>query len=158
MEPLIRPVLTVPEQLTGDRVLSLMKSRGGVMAVVVDEFGGTSGLITIGDVLAELLGDVGDEFKPGHRVPQRHPDGAVSLPGDLPLYEAPHWVGARWEGDSDTVGGFVTERLGRIARKGDVVDVDGVRVEVEAVERNAVASVLVRPSSRADRRKGSAAE
>jgi CBS domain containing-hemolysin-like protein len=145
LDSLIRPILGVHEQLTADRVLSLMKSRGGVMAVVVDEFGGTSGLITIGDVLAELLGDVGDEFKPGDRLPQRHADGAVSLPGDLPLYEAPRWVGARWEGDSDTIGGFVTERLGRIARKGDVVEIDGVRVEVEAVERNAVASVLVRP-------------
>ena len=145
IETLVRPILAVHEQLTADRVLSLMKSKGGVMAVVVDEFGGTSGLITIGDVLAELLGDVGDEFKPGDRVPQRRPDGAVSLPGDLPLYEAPHWVGTRWEGDSDTVGGLVAERLGRIARKGDVLEIDGVRVEVEAVERNAVASVLVRP-------------
>jgi putative hemolysin len=156
LDSLIRPILGVHEQLTADRVLSLMKSRGGVMAVVVDEFGGTSGLITIGDVLAELLGDVGDEFKPGDRLPQRRPDGAVSLPGDLPLYEAPRWVGLRWDGDSDTIGGFVTERLGRIARKGDVVEIDGVRVEVEAVERNAVASVLVRPGPTVDgRREGS---
>lgn len=155
LDSLIRPILGVHEQLTADRVLSLMKSRGGVMAVVVDEFGGTSGLITIGDVLAELLGDVGDEFKPGDRLPQRHSDGGVSLPGDLPLYEARHWVGARWEGDSDTIGGFVTERLGRIARKGDVVEIDGVRVEVEAVERNAVASVLVRPGPGLDGREGS---
>ncbi|HEY7696790.1 MAG TPA: hemolysin family protein, partial [Vicinamibacteria bacterium] len=154
IDTLMRPILGVHEQLTADRVLSLMKSRGGVMAVVVDEFGGTSGLITIGDVLAELLGDVGDEFKTGDRLPQRHPDGGVSLPGDLPLYEAPHWVGTRWEGESDTVGGFVTERLGRIARKGDVLDVDGVRVEVEAVERNAVASVLVRPGADGHRGEG----
>jgi CBS domain containing-hemolysin-like protein len=156
IDRLIRPILAVHEQLAADRVLSLLKSKGGVMAVVVDEFGGTSGLITIGDVLAELLGEVGDEFKSGDRVPQRHPDGAVSLPGDLPLYEAPHWVGAKWEGDSDTVGGFVTERLGRIARKGDVLEIAGVRVEVEEVERNAVASVLVRPGPDPDGRRGGA--
>src|SRR5690606_16570640 len=119
LEPLVRPLLAVHELLSADRVLSLMKEQRGVMAVVVDDFGGTAGLITTEDILTELLGEVGDEFKHGDVPPRRLADGSVRLPGDLPLYAVPRWVGTVWEGESDTVGGLVAERLGRIAERGD---------------------------------------
>ena len=143
---LARSALVVHEQLTADRVLSLMRQHRGVMAIVVDDFGGTAGLITAEDILTELLGEVGDEFKrESYGRPQRLPDGRVRLPGDLPLYEAHRWVGVAWEGESDTVGGLVAERLGRIPEPGDVVEIEGVRVVVERVERRAVHWVAARP-------------
>ena len=145
LEPHIRPILAVHENLSADRVLSLMREERGIMAVVVDDFGGTSGIITTEDILTELLGDVADEFKqPGSRA-ERLPDGRVRLPGAMLLHEAAVWVETSWQGDADTVGGLVMERLGRIPAAGDRVDIDGVEVEVEAVVRRAVETVLARP-------------
>ena len=142
---LLRPILAVHERLSADRVLSLMREERGVMAVVVDDFGGTSGLITAEDILTELLGEVGDEFKHHGAEPRRLSDGRVRLPGDLPLYETPRWLGVGLEGESDTVGGLLAERLGRIPDAGDRVEIEGVELVVERVERHAVRSVLARP-------------
>ncbi|HSH46503.1 MAG TPA: transporter associated domain-containing protein, partial [Longimicrobiales bacterium] len=147
---LVRPILAVHERLSADRVLSLMREQSGVMAVVVDDFGGTSGIITAEDILTELLGEVGDEFKHDAGPPQRLPDGRIRLPGDLPLFETRQWIGASWEGDSDTVGGLVTERLGRIPEPGDRLDIDGALVEVEGVEHRAVTRLLVTPQPEPD--------
>ncbi len=142
---LMRPILAVHEMVTADRVLSLMRDQHGVMAVVVDDFGGTSGIVTTEDILTELLGDVGDEFKRDDERPRRLPDGRVRLPGRLPLYHTPRWVGVLWEGESDTVGGLVVEHLGRVPESGETLLLDGVEVEVEDVEQFAVRSVLARP-------------
>lgn len=147
LEPHIRPILAVHESISADRVLSLMREERGIMAVVVDDFGGTSGIITTEDILSELLGDVADEFKHAGGVPEWLPDGRVRIPGDMLLDEASRWVGVLWEGDSDTVGGLVMERLGRVPDGGDTLDIDGVAVEVEAMERHAVTAVLARPVS-----------
>ena len=141
----MRPILAVHESVSADRVLALMREERGVMALVVDDFGGTSGIITTEDILSELLGDVADEFKHASGPPAKLPDGRVRLPGDLPLYEVEKWVGAAWEGDSDTVGGLVMERLGRVPEPGDTVEIDGATVEVEAVDGRAVRTLVVRP-------------
>ncbi|MFO7893565.1 MAG: hemolysin family protein [Longimicrobiales bacterium] len=146
----IRPVLAVHETVSADRVLALMREERGVMAVVVDDFGGTSGILTTEDILSELLGDIADEFKHPAGPPERLSDGRVRLPGDLALYEVQPWVGTRWEGDSDTVGGLVMERLRRVPEAGDTVEIDGARVEVEAVDGLAVRTLLVRPAGHED--------
>jgi putative hemolysin len=148
IEPLIRPVMAVQEQLSADRVLTLLKEKRAVIAMVVDEFGGTAGLISVEDVLAEVLGESADEFRPEEERPRRLPGGDVLLPGDLRLYAVPRWLGVRWSGESDTVGGLVAERLGRMAQKGDTLEIDDARVEVVAVEGNAVSTVIVRRPSR----------
>ncbi|MGK7311880.1 MAG: hemolysin family protein [Candidatus Longimicrobiales bacterium M2_2A_002] len=141
----VRPILAVHETVSADRVLALMREERGVMAVVVDDFDGTSGVLTTEDILSELLGEIADEFKHPAGAPERLPDGRVRLPGDLALYEAAPWVGTRWQADSDTVGGLIMERLGRVPEVGDVLEVDGVTVEVEATDGHAVRTVLARP-------------
>lgn len=147
LSPYVRPILAVHERVSADRVLSLMREERGVMAVVVDDFGGTSGIITTEDILSELLGDVADEFKHAGGPPERLPDGRVRLPGDMLLDEVSRWVGAEWQGESDTVGGLVMERLGRIPETGDVLEVEGLPVEVESMEGQAVLTVLARPAT-----------
>ena len=77
----IRPITSVHESVTVDRVLRHLRERRTHQSLVVDEFGGTSGLITLEDVLSELLGDVGDEFKAGEPVAEAPPDGRFRLPG-----------------------------------------------------------------------------
>jgi len=78
-------------------------------------------------------------------VPMRLPDGRVRLPGRLRVDEAHEWVGVLWTGDSDTVGGMVSERLGHIPDPGERVEIDGVEVEVERADDLVVHSVLARP-------------
>ena len=145
LEPHIRPILAVHESVSADRVLALMREERGIMAVVVDDFGGTSGIITTEDILSELLGDVADEFKHDGGPPEQLANGWVRLPGDMLLDEASKWVGRVWEADSDTVGGLVMERLGRVPESGDEVEIDGVPLVVESMDRHAVRRVRVRP-------------
>ena len=76
------------ESVTADRVLRQLRERRSHQALVVDEFGGTAGLLTLEDVLSELLGDVGDEFKAGEPVPETLPDGRIRLPGDMAVDDA----------------------------------------------------------------------
>jgi CBS domain containing-hemolysin-like protein len=143
----ITPVLVVPETMTVDRLLERLRAERRALAIVADEFGGTAGLITVGDLLDELLGETGDEFKPKENAPQRLADGRVRLPGALRLDEATPWVGVHWEADAYTVGGLVMERLGRLPVVGYTLDVDGVRIEVEALKGRAVAWLLVTPKA-----------
>jgi putative hemolysin len=149
LESLVRPILAVHESFKANRILSLMREERGIMAVVVDDFGGTAGIITTEDILSELLGDVADEFKRAGGAPEQLPGGLVRLPGDMLVDDARSWVGAPWASEADTVGGLLMERLGRIPEVGDTLEIDGVQVEVERVERRAVLRVLARPTARA---------
>ena len=145
LEQLMRPAEYVPESIAADRALLLLRKRGSHQAVVVDEYGGVEGLITLEDVLGELLGHISDEFKAGQPVAQRLPDGRVRLPGLMRLDEAEPWLGVLWHGAADTIAGHVVEALSRLPAAGDVVEIEGVTVEVERVENNAIVSLLARP-------------
>lgn len=94
-----------------------------------------------------MLGQTGDEFKPHENAPQRLADGRVRLPGALRLDEATGWVGVHWEADAYTVGGLVMERLGRLPVVGDTLEVDGVRIVVEALKGRAVEWLVATPKS-----------
>lgn len=145
LRTLLRPVLIVPETLTGDRLLARMRAERRTMAVIADEYGGTAGLVTVDDILDELIGDVADEFKTAGPAPERLDDGRVRLPGELRLDDAAPWIGVLWEGDSYTVAGQVIESLGRLPVAGDKLTIDGVPVEVERVGRRTVQTVIATP-------------
>ena len=150
LRDLLRPVLVVPESMTADRLLERLRVERRAMAIVADEFGGTAGLITVGDMLDELLGETADEFKLGDVLPQRLPDGRVRLPGTVRLDLAAPWVGVLWEADSYTVAGFLMEKLGRLPVAGDRLEVDGVRIEVERMRGRVVESLLVTPAPKSE--------
>jgi putative hemolysin len=142
---LMRPILMVHESVTADRLLTLMRERRSHAAIVMDEFGGVAGLVTLDDVLTEVMGEIADEFRVNEPRPEKLDDGRVRLPGWLRLDEAEPWIGMLWEGEADTVGGRVMEELGHVPRTGETVEIDGVRVEVESVSGHAVASILATP-------------
>ena len=146
LEELLRPILIVHESVTADRLLTLMRERRSHQAIVADEFGGVAGLVTLEDVLTEVMGDVADEFKSDDPRPERLPDGRVRLPGFLRVDEAEPWIGVYLEGEADTVGGRVVEELGHLPAPGERVVVDGVELEVEEVSNHAVASVIATPA------------
>jgi putative hemolysin len=150
LSQIIRPIASVHESVTADRVLRHLRERRSHQALVVDEFGGTAGLLTLDDLLAELLGDVGDEFKPVPPVPESLPDGRTRLPGGMPAHEAAALLDSSWDTDATTIGGLVTEALGHLPVPGERVAVGTYEFEVETVVNRAPQSVIVRrlaPSS-----------
>ena len=148
---MIRPIASVHESVAADRVLQELRRRGTHQALVVDEFGGTAGLLTLEDLLAEVVGDVGDEFKPGEPIPVTLADGRVRLPGQLPVQDAAALLGTSWRTSAATVNGLVTEALGRLPVPGDMATIGDVVFEVEGVRRRALVSVLARRVGAANR-------
>jgi CBS domain containing-hemolysin-like protein len=146
----------VHESVTADRLLTLMRERRSHLAIVMDEFGGVAGLVTLDDVLTEVMGEVADEFRTNDPRPERLDDGRVRLPGWLRLDEAEPWIGILWDGDVDTVGGRVMEALGHVPQAGETVEIDGVHVVVEKVTGHAVASVVATPWAAPEDRRRSA--
>jgi CBS domain containing-hemolysin-like protein len=145
VEPMLRPVLQVPETVTAEQLLARMRESRTHQAVLLDEFGGVSGLVTLDDILTEVMGDVGDELKGDEPGPETLPDGRVRLPGWMRVDEAEGWIGAYLGGESDTLGGRVTEELGHVPAVGETTEIMGVRLEVESVLHHAVAWVVATP-------------
>lgn len=140
----MRPIASVPESMRAERLVSELRRQRSEQAVVVDEHGGVAGLVTLEDLLLEVLGDT-DSAPGGEDAPERLPDGRLRMSGRMRVDEAHEWLGVLWEGDSDTVGGIVAEALGRVPQPGDRALIEGVEVEVESVEHLAVHTLLVRP-------------
>jgi CBS domain containing-hemolysin-like protein len=143
MADLVRPVLTVPESLDGDALLRRLRAGASELAVVVDEYGGTAGIVTLEDLVEEIVGDVRDEHdrpEPGPIRPLGQGSWLASglLRGDE-LVEATGFVLP--EGDYETLAGLVLARLGRIPDVGDDVDVHEWRLTVMRRERNRIAEL-----------------
>ncbi len=140
---LVRPILRVPDEMAADRLLEFLRERRSHQVLVADTSGAVVGLITLEDVLGELLGGVSDEFKTHRLLPIRLSDGRVRLPGDLPLERARLWVAGAWPADGATVGDFLVREIGRVPETGDRFDVWELPVEIESVENGNVSSVIV---------------
>jgi CBS domain containing-hemolysin-like protein len=142
---LIRPILRVPESMPADRLLGFLREQRSHQALVVDSAGTVVGMITLEDVLGELLGGVPDEFKAPRLLPLRLSDGRVRLPGELPLESARVWVEGAWPTDNITVGDFIVREIGRVPEPGETLDVWDLAVEIESVENGRISSVIVAP-------------
>lgn len=140
----MRPIASVPESMRAERLVAELRRQRSEQAIVVDEHGDIVGLVTLEDLLAEVLG-AGETRGAGDHGPEQLEDGRLRLPGRMRVDEAHEWIGVPWSGESDTVGGLVSEHLGRIPSPGDTAAIAGVEVEVEAVDHLAVSSLLVRP-------------
>jgi len=136
----------VPETVHLGPLLVELRGRGPQMAVVVDEYGGTSGVVTLEDVVEELVGEVADEHDRARGSAARRSDGSWGFPGVLRPDELTEITGLRVpdEGPYETLGGLIMFRLGRIPVEGDVVAVDDVRLEVERMDGRRVERVGVR--------------
>ncbi|QWF85516.1 hemolysin family protein [Amycolatopsis sp. CA-230715] len=141
----MRPVPTVPESLPGDALLNRLRASRFQVAIVVDEYGGTAGLVTLEDVVEEIIGDVRDEHD-SHEGPASQRLGADSwvVSGQLRADEVTEQTGFRMpDGDYETIAGLILERLGKIPAAGDSADVDGWRLTVTEMDRLRIAEVGV---------------
>ena len=142
---LVRPLPRVPETMPADRLLAFLRERRSHQAIVVDAAGHVAGLITLEDVLGELIGNVADEFKGQRLLPIRLTDGRVRLPGEFPMDRARLWVDGAWPEHGGTVADFVVRQIGRVPEPGEKLTVAGLPVEIEAVEYWSIASLIVTP-------------
>jgi CBS domain containing-hemolysin-like protein len=143
---LIAPALAVPESRQLGPLLAELRGARKQLAIVVDEYGGTAGVITLEDIVEELVGSIQDEYDRGEPAVQRLADDSWHVPGAWRLDEVQRDTGVTLpEGDYDTVGGLVMERLGRVPEVGDEVEVESARLRVEAMNALAVARVRLEP-------------
>jgi CBS domain containing-hemolysin-like protein len=145
LEQILRQPLFVPETAEVASLLEKMRVARVHMAIVVDEYGGTSGLVTLEDLLEEIVGEIQDEFDTEPAAMIRQEDGSILMQGAVPLADAAAFLGIDTpDADDETLSGYVIERLGRIPRRGDRVTLDGASLEVAGVRRRRIAQVLVR--------------
>jgi CBS domain containing-hemolysin-like protein len=147
----LRDAVYVPESKKVDELLRAMQARKFHMAIVVDEYGGTAGIVTMEDLLEEIVGEITDEFDAPSEEIEELADGRWRVPGRTPIGDIEEVLGADLEGDWDTVGGLVFNELGHIPEQGDTVDVGGHQFVVEMVEGRRIVSVVIRRMSRPER-------
>lgn len=139
---LMREPLFVPETLPISTLLLRFRDNRQHSAIVLDEFGGTAGLVTLEDLLEELVGEVSDMFDAAAPGFETLPDGATLIDGLTLIEEVNEQLGLELVEDYyDTIAGYVMGKLGRIPRLHDVVEGEGARLRVEEMDRLRVARV-----------------
>ncbi len=130
---LARPVRLVPETKPVDHLLREMQRDGAHMAIVIDEYGNTAGIVTMEDMVEEIIGEIRDEHEPAADV-RTEPDGSFVMSGSFDVDHLEELLGYRPpEGtESTTIGGLVSEWMGRVPETGESVEHDGIRIEVLA--------------------------
>jgi CBS domain containing-hemolysin-like protein len=150
---LVREALTVPETRRIDAILADFQTRReGQMAVVVDEWGVFEGIVTIEDILEEIVGDIQDEFDTAAQQPsiEKRDDGAYVVDGGVPIQDVNDRLDARFESDDvETIGGLVFGRLGRVPRVGDQIDAHGYVIQVEAVDDTRIERLVIQEAQAA---------
>ncbi|WP_129338395.1 hemolysin family protein [Cellulomonas endophytica] len=150
---LARPPVFVPESKPVDDLLRELQSGSSHLALVVDEYGGIAGLVTIEDALEELVGELTDEHDPDAPVVERVADGVWRVPARLGRDELGELLGLEVDDeDVDSAGGLLAKALGKVPLLGSSGDIHGVHLEAERVEgrRKRLATVLVRRSDPED--------
>jgi len=142
-----RPVLFVPENVSLEQLLSEFRRRRAQMAVAVDEHGGTSGIVTLADVVAEVVGEVAELGRKVEEV-RTLPGGRLELPGTVQLEDLEDRLNVTFDtpdGEVTTIAGYLMAKLGRIPERGDTCRVGEYEVSVREVDGPRVLQVLIEP-------------
>jgi CBS domain containing-hemolysin-like protein len=135
LTPLVVEAAFVPETIRIDRLLNEFKKRRQQMAIIVDEYGGTAGIITLADLLEQVFGDMPDEDAETEPEIVQRPDGSIQLAGGVSIDEINELFGLGFPSDEAvTMAGLVLNALGRTATIGDEAEINGLRFRVENVD------------------------
>lgn len=142
----VRPARAIPETKPAAELLREMQDEKFHMAVVIDEYGGTAGLVTLEDLIEELVGEIVDEFDTEDARVQPVPGGGARVNGSLSIDDANDLLDVKLpEGEFDTVSGLVLHLLGRLGVAGDSVMIDDARLTVERVQGRRITRVRIDP-------------
>ncbi|MEP7351623.1 MAG: hemolysin family protein [Acidobacteriota bacterium] len=141
---ILRPIRAIPESKPVTQLMREMQEEGGHMAVVVDEYGSTAGIVTMEDLVEEIVGEIHDEHEPDRDYHQ-NPDGSYTLSGSFDLDRLRELLGfQKPEGtESTTVGGLMTEWLGHVPVVGETIERDAIQIKVTAASNLRVDQVQV---------------
>jgi CBS domain containing-hemolysin-like protein len=146
LEPVVHDAPIVPETKPLDDLLADLQRRRTSLAVVVDEYGRVAGIVTVEDIIEEVVGEITDETDPTSGEVRRLPDGDLFVRGHVAVTDlADHGVELPVDSDAyNSVGGFVFAELGRLPRRGDTVTAGSYSIRVESVRENRVEAVRIR--------------
>lgn len=146
LEKITRPPVIVPENLTLDRAVTMMREERTQILIVIDEYGGTAGLITLEDVVEEIFGELEDRIESDRPLVETFPSGRVSARGELRFDELLRHLDIEMddEPDTDTLGQMFQDRLGRLPKIGDQIDTMIGKMRVENMARRRVTRVSLK--------------
>ena len=140
----LHPPYFVPESKRADALLQEFQAKRVQMAIMVDEYGGTAGLVTLEDLLEELVGEIADEYDEPERLIQRVDATTYRVAGKLPIEQLNAATGLKISNEGyDTVGGWVLDLFGRVPRRAERAETAELQLTVEKVERTRIVEVLV---------------
>jgi putative hemolysin len=146
----VREAVFVPEQKRVAELLREMQTKQFHMAIVIDEYGGTSGLVTLEDLLEEIVGDITDEYDIGEPSVEHLPGGALRVPGGTSIDDVSDELGVELpDTEWDTVGGLVFNLLGHVPEEGECVRFQGLEFRTERVKGRRIVSVHIGPAPNA---------
>jgi CBS domain containing-hemolysin-like protein len=148
VDSVMRPVFHVPDSKPVDDLLREMQKQRRHIAVVVDEYGGTAGIVTIEDILEEIVGEITDEFDTEETLVEELPNGSKRVSARFPVDDLDEILGVSFEDDDiDSVGGLMAKHLGKVPIPGSTVEVDGWTFMAEETKgrRNRIGTVLITP-------------
>ena len=141
---IMRPPYFIPESKNLEQLLQEFKRKRVHLAIVIDEYGGTSGLITIEDLLEEIVGDIQDEHDREESLLTINPDGSISADGRLPVEEIEEHFGIQIERDNfDSVGGLAFHLTGKIPSIGDTIESSGIHLKIVDADLRRVKKVII---------------
>lgn len=154
---LMRQPYFIPETKNLEELLQDFKRRRIHLAIVIDEYGGTSGLITIEDLLEQIVGDIQDEYDKEEALFTVNQDGSITADARMPVEELEEYFGVVIERDQfDSVGGLIFHLTGKIPSIGDVIDCDDLQLTViDADERKIITVSITNPGSKSPETQGS---
>ncbi|CAN5563785.1 hemolysin family protein [soil metagenome] len=138
-----REAVTLPETLPVMNALRQMQQNRAQMAIVIDEHGGVDGLVTIEDLLEELVGEIYDEFDRDVSGVERAEDGSLVVPGGFPVHDLEDIGVELPRGEYTTVAGLMLDRLGRVPEPSESIEIDDYRLEAMEVTQNAITRVRI---------------
>lgn len=140
----LRPAVFVPEQKRVAELLREMQTQQFHMAIVIDEYGGTAGLVTLEDLLEEIVGEITDEYDVEEPGVEHLPDGSLRVPGRTPIDDVSEELGVELpDTEWDTVGGLVFNLLGHVPEEGETVRFQGLEFHTERVQGRRIVSVRI---------------
>jgi putative hemolysin len=144
LDPLIKPAFFTPETRQIGGLLVEMRDKNYHLCIVVDEYGGTAGAVTMEQLVSEILGPIGEELTLGHRDYEMVDESTFQIEGGMRIDEANESMALGLpEGDYDTVAGFILNLLGRIPRQGDNLKYKGLKIAITKVTGTKIEGVLV---------------
>jgi len=142
---LVYPALFVPETKPVSALLKELQSRGDHMAIVIDEFGGVAGLVTIEDIVEEIVGEIRDEDQTSVSEVVEEGSSTYLLRGGTELYRLEELLGKKFENvDCATVAGLILDYIGRVPAPGEEFDLEGLRIQIVEADRKRIHRIRIR--------------